>query len=245
MPLVLISEKHLQSKEHWQNLPKVFVFTREEFGDLLNIMFPFLTQGFSFFLNRSFKQKQKHTQTLEQSSSPEQWSFLAGQAQKGQAAWILFLCRWWGKPQCCPLQIFMCKCNSSINKIIDAKNPKVSMGFIHILTLTEKKNAARQLPTGAHLRTRNYELKTNFQKWHEEREIWPKACYLKFASKLPMGCHEQPELAQFTHLWLGISANTDCSSTARAGSRYVFTICQPLWPNVAFQKRNTFMKVKS
>lgn len=38
------------------------------------------------------------------------------------------------------------------------------MGFIHILTLTEKKKAARQLPTGAHLRTRNYELKTNFQK---------------------------------------------------------------------------------
>lgn len=140
----------------------------------------------------------------------------------------------------------MCKCNSPIKKLIAAKNPKVSVRFIHTFTLRKEKGSQKTSYWSTF--RRNYELQNNFQKWHEEREIWPKVCYIKFASKLPVGCHGQSKLAQFTHLWLGISANTDCSSTSRAVSRkmsYVFTICQPSWPNVAFQRRNTFVTIKS
>lgn len=71
---------------------------------------------------------------------------------------------------------------------------------------------------------RNYGLKNNFQ---NKREIWSMACYPKFASKLPMRCHEQPELAPFTPLWLGMSAHTDCSSIARAVSRKGWVMCLP------------------
>lgn len=111
----------------------------------------------------------------------------------------------------------MCKYNSPINKLFDAKNLKVSVRFIHTFALREKK-AARQLPTGAHLEEiMNSKIISNSNMKKERADL--RVCNLKFTSKLPVGCHGQPKLAQFTHLWLGISANADCSSAARAVSR--------------------------
>lgn len=106
------------------------------------------------------------------------------------------------------------------------KNVKVSVGFIHILTLTEKKGSQT----------------TSSWSTFKKKKLWPQKSFLKVTwrqrdltqgvlsqtcIKLPMGCHEQPELAQFTHLWLGISAITDCSSTARAGSSKGWVMCLP------------------
>ena len=91
------------------------------------------------------------------------------------------------------------------------------MRFIHIFTLAEKK-ATRQLPTGAYLReimNSKIIFKTDIKK--ERTDL--RHAISKLHQKNHISCHEQPELAQFTPLWLVTQANTDCSSIARAISK--------------------------
>lgn len=96
------------------------------------------------------------------------------------------------------------------------------MRFIHIFTLREKKTT-RQLPIGAYLKEiMDSKIISKTKERSDLRRAIP-----NLHQSSPMRCHEQPELAPFTPLWLGMSAHTDCSSIARAVSRKGWVMCLP------------------
>lgn len=121
-----------------------------------------------------------------------------------------------------------------------------SVRLIHIFTLRERK-ALRQLPTGVHLE----EIINS--KIISKSDMKKERCDLRRAiSNLHQSC---PWAAMSSLNWhnshicgwqfqLALTAAA-LQGLSLEGMNDVFTICQTLWPNMAFQERNIFVTIKS